>query len=420
MDLASVNYSLLSVYVSTVLLIAVIILILISKKNTEKLKESFDEQIDRMKQDTNTITATYISGMTNTLLQSQSINNDTQIAQLETINKSISNSSLMEEQKLDNIRQTVESRLASMQATNDEKLEQMRITVDEKLQQTLEGKLAQSFKIVSDQLEQVHKGLGDMQNLANGVGDLKKVLSNVKTKGILGEIQLGAILKDILASNQYEENVATVPGSSNRVEFAIKLPSEDDSTIYLPIDSKFPTEPYLALQKAIEEGNKQAIEEARKTLETTLRKEAKDIHDKYTWVPYTTEFAIMFLPTEGLYSEVCNMGLMEKLQREYKVSVAGPSTMAALLNSLQMGFKTLAIQQRSSEVWNLLSSVKTEFETFETVLASAQKKLQQTSDDLDKLVGARTRAINRKLKDIQSNNRQLEQYFEVEDNEEEE
>ena len=262
-------------------------------------------------------------------------------------------------QSLENIRRSVDEKLESIRRENERKLDEMRRTVDEKLQKTLEEKMNQSFKLVSERLEQVYKGLGEMQNLASGVGDLKKVLSNVKTRGILGEIQLGAILSEILTKEQYEENIATKKGSKNVVEFAIKLPSDGAGTVYLPVDSKFPGDTYSALRDAVESCDKQRIESAQKALVQRIKGEAKDIHDKYIDPPNTTEFAIMFLPFEGLYSEVVNMGLVEVLQREYKVNIAGPSTMAALLNSLQMGFKTLAVQKRSAEVWKILGGVKT-------------------------------------------------------------
>lgn len=259
-----------------------------------------------------------------------------------------------------------------------------------------------SFSLVNERLEQVYKGLGEMQTLAVGVGDLKKVLSNVKTRGILGEIQLGAILSEILSKEQYEENIATKKGSKNVVEFAIKLPSDGAGTVYLPVDSKFPGDTYSALRDAIESCDKQRIESAQKALVQRIKGEAKDIHDKYIDPPNTTEFAIMFLPFEGLYSEVVNMGLVEVLQREYKVNIAGPSTMAALLNSLQMGFKTLAVQKRSAEVWKILGGVKTEFDKFNDVLVMTQQRLDQANKELDKLVGVRTRQIQRQLKDVES------------------
>ncbi|HPD90403.1 MAG TPA: DNA recombination protein RmuC, partial [Bacillota bacterium] len=273
---------------------------------------------------------------------------------------------------------------------------------DEKLQKTLEDKIGQSFRLVSDRLEQVYKGLGEMQTLANGVGDLKKVLSNVKTRGILGEIQLGAILEQLLSKEQYEENVVTKSTGSDRVEFAIKLPGDQHGTVWLPIDAKFPQEPYLKLLEAYDGGAQEQVEAAYKTLERAIKTAAKDIHDKYIEAPYTTDFAILFLPVEGLYAEVVRHGLVEALQKDYKVNIAGPTTMAALLNSLQMGFKTLAIQRHSSEVWTVLGAVKTEFDKFGQVLVQTQARINQANTELDKLVGVRTRSIQRKLNSIAS------------------
>ena len=239
-----------------------------------------------------------------------------------------------------------------------------------------------------------------MQTLAVGVGDLKKVLSNVKARGIVGEIQLGAILEEILSPEQYATNVATVPGSKNVVEFAIRLPGDDDQPVWLPIDSKFPADAYANLQDAYDSGNQEAVTQAVNVLSQRIRSFAKDIHDKYIEPPYTTDFAILFLPFEGLYAEVVNRGLVETLQRDYRINIAGPSTMAALLNSLQMGFRTLAIQKRSSEVWTILGAVKTEFDKFHDVLAMTQQRLNQANNELDKLVGTRTRMIQRKLKAV--------------------
>ena len=315
-------------------------------------------------------------------------------------------------QSLENIRRSVDEKLESIRRENLRQLDEMRQTVDEKLQKTLEEKMNKSFSLVNERLEQVYKGLGEMQTLAVGVGDLKKVLSNVKTRGILGEIQLGAILSEILTKEQYEENIATKKGSKNVVEFAIKLPSDGAGTVYLPVDSKFPGDTYSALRDAIESCDKQRIETAQKALVQRIKGEAKDIHDKYIDPPNTTEFAIMFLPFEGLYSEVVNMGLVEVLQREYKVNIAGPSTMAALLNSLQMGFKTLAVQKRSAEVWKILGGVKTEFDKFNDVLVMTQQRLDQANKELDKLVGVRTRQIQRQLKDVESVNLSEQNLFE--------
>lgn len=308
--------------------------------------------------------------------------------------------SLQNEQKMDNMRTTMVNRLSAIQEDNGKRLEEMRKTVDEKLQKTLEDRIGQSFKLVSDRLEQVYRGLGEMQTLATGVGDLKKVLTNVKTRGILGEIQLGAILEQVLSTEQYEKNVETKRLSGLRVEYAVKMPYEDGNYVYLPIDAKFPTEAYMKLTEAYDNGDPATIASASAELVAIIKKCAKDIKEKYIDPPYTTEFAIMFLPTEGLYAEVVRKGLVEILQRDYQISIAGPTTMAALLNSLQMGFRTLAIQKRSSEVWKVLGAVKNEFEKFGGTLAQAQQRLTQANDELDKLVGVRTRQIQRRLKDV--------------------
>ena len=301
------------------------------------------------------------------------------------------------QRSLNSIRDTVEKRLNEIQTDNARQLDEMRRTVDEKLNKSLDEKFSNSFSLVSQRLEQVYKGLGEMQNLAVGVGDLKKVLSNVKTRGILGEIQLGSILAEILSPTQYEENAATKQGSRNRVEFAVKLPADEGGFIYLPIDSKVPGDTYLALRDAVESGDKAQIEVCEKALLGTIRNEAKDIHDKYIDPPHTTDFAVMFLPFEGLYSEVVNRGMVEELQHKYKVSIAGPSTMAALLNALQMGFRTLAVQKRSAEVWDVLRSVKKEFDSFADVLEKTQTRLDQANKELDNLVGVRTRQMQKQL-----------------------
>lgn len=316
------------------------------------------------------------------------------------LNERFSHLAVENEQKLENIRRTMSEKIGELTEDNNRQLTQMRQTVDEKLQKTLEDRIGQSFRLVSQRLEQVYRGLGEMQTLAAGVGDLKKVLSNVKTRGILGEIQLGAILEQILSPDQYEENVTTKSTGSERVEYAVKLPGEDDRTVYLPIDAKFPGDAYSRLVDAYDAGDPAAIEAAGRNLERVIKSEAKDIRDKYIEPPATTDFGIMFLPFEGLYAEVVRRGLVETLQREYKVNIAGPTTMAALLNSLQMGFRTLAIQKHSSEVWDILGAVKTEFGKFEDVLMAAQKKLNQANDDLDKLVGTRSRMIRSKLRKV--------------------
>lgn len=303
---------------------------------------------------------------------------------------------------LERIRETVAKQLDSVRSENTKQLDAMRQTVDEKLQTTLNKRLNESFAQVSTRLEQVYKGLGEMQTLAEGVGDLKKVLSNVKTRGIVGEYQLGSILEDILSPNQYECNVATVPKSTNRVEFAIKIPTEGNDFVWLPIDSKFPGDSYTALLDAQDSGDAAAVERARKNLVATLKSEAKDIHDKYLEPPHTTEFGIMFLPTEGLYAEAVRLGMLEVLQKEYRVNIAGPSTMAALLNSLQMSFRTIAIQRRSDEVWKVLGVVKNEFEKFQKVLAKAQDQVDKAGKQLEVLTGTRTRMMNRALRNVEA------------------
>ena len=288
--------------------------------------------------------------------------------------------------------------------STEQKLEKMRETVDEKLHKTLEERLGQSFKLVSERLEAVQKGLGEMQTLANGVGDLKKVLSNVKTRGVLGEIQLGNILEQIMAPEQYEANVKTKKGSNDHVEFAIKLPGKDDegNVVYLPVDAKFPQEDYVRLQTAYDEGDITGIETANKALVQSIKKFAKDIRDKYIDPPNTTDFGIMFLPIEGLFAEVVRQPeVVALLQREYKIIVTGPTTLAAMLNSLQMGFKTLAIQKRSSEVWQILGAVKNEFGKFGDVLEKAQKKINEANKELDNLVGTRTRLMLSKLRKVE-------------------
>jgi DNA recombination protein RmuC len=296
----------------------------------------------------------------------------------------------------------VDLRLKELQQDNAQQIDKMRATVDEKLQGTLEKRLGESFKLVSDRLEQVHHGLGTMQQLATDVGGLQRVLTNVKTRGGWGEVQLGALLEQVLTPEQFARNVKTREGGGEMVEFAIKLPGDQNGNpVWLPIDAKFPIEDYHRLVAAQEAANLAATEEAMKNLEMALRKSAKDIRAKYINPPRTTDFAVMFLPTEGLYAEaIRRIGLVEQVQREYKVVFAGPTTLAALLNSLQMGFRTLAIQERSSEVWNLLAAVKTEFGKFGDMLDSVKKKLDQASSDMDK-VAVRSRAITRKLRDVE-------------------
>ncbi|MBS7298330.1 MAG: DNA recombination protein RmuC [Eubacteriales bacterium] len=395
------------ILLSVVIAIEIILLIFIltKKSNNEVLKNDIARQ--------NESAIETFKAIGDGITKAQTASGDFQRERLEQIQKSVSSSLAQQElrfktfesetrEKLENIRSVTEKQLLEIRNDNSKRLDEMRQTVDEKLQKTLEEKMNESFRLVSERLEQVYKGLGEMQTLATGVGDLKKVLSNVKTRGILGEIQLGSILKEILSPQQYDENVVTVPNSRNPVEFAVKFPHDDGGFTYLPIDSKFPLDAYSALQESYENGDAEAVKSASNTLCSRLKQFAKDVHEKYVLSPYTTEFAIIFLPVEGLYAEVVNRGMVEVLQREYKVNITGPSTMAALLNSLQMGFKTLAIEKRSAEVWTLLGAVKKEFDTFGKVLDSAQKKIEQANSELDKLVGVRTRAIERKLKNVES------------------
>ena len=377
---------------------------------TKTNKQFSEEQLSKIDLLVNTLTKNFTSFQEN--MNSATMRNDQSIQTLQlainkslseirdAINKALSNSSVETEQKLENIRTTLATAITQMQAENAKKLDEMRHTVDEKLQKTLEDRINQSFALVSKQLEDVYKGLGEMQTLAIGVGDLKKVLSNVKTRGILGEIQLRSILEEILTSDQYEENVVTKMGSEDRVEFAIKLPGNDKEKVYLPIDAKFPLEDYQSLQDAYDIGESKQIKAAQAVLINKIKAFAKLINSKYVDVPHTTEFAIMFLPLESLFSEVAKSGAFEEVQRNYRIIIAGPTTMAAILNSLHMGFRTLAIQKRSSEVWQVLGAVKTEFANFGSVLEAARKKLDQANKDLDTLVGTRTRAIQRKLQTV--------------------
>lgn len=403
-----------------VLLIIVIILLVVLVSKTGKSSDSFEPYIARVMQtqkeleislgtevrESRVETLNHMSSsfklLGDLLATSQKSSSEAQDQRLQQLDRKFAEMALENEQKLDQIRNTMEKRISAMQEDNNKQLDQMRQTVDEKLQKTLEERISKSFQLVSERLEQVYKGLGEMQTLAIGVGDLKKVLSNVKTRGMLGEIQLGSILEQILPREQYDENVVTKAGSNDRVEFAIKLPGDESGTVYLPIDAKFPAETYEKLLDAYESGNGDLVNEMAKVLEKTIKQEAKTIRDKYVDPPNTTDFAILFLPTEGLYAEVVKRGMVEVLQREFKVNIAGPTTMAALLNSLQMGFRTLAIQKHSSEVWHVLGAVKTEFDKFGDILASTQKKLTAANEDLEKLIGTRTKMIQRKLRDVAS------------------
>ena len=400
-------------------LLLIVVLVLLARRRDDgelmkKLEEENDilsEQLREMQGEMTRTTTAAVRDLATVLAESQNQSAAAFTARLEAIDragaarqKATQDALLaqltMMERRLEGVRGAVSTGLAEMRADNNRKLDEIRVTVDEKLQSTLQTRIAESFRSVSAQLEQVYKGLGEMQNLANDVGSLKQVLSGVKTRGILGEVQLGAILKEMLAPAQYAENVATVPGSANRVEFAVRLPGQE-GTVWLPIDAKFPGDTYAHLLDAQNNGDAAAVANARRALQVVLRQEAKDIHDKYIEVPHTTNFGILFLPVEGLYAEVVSTGISDALQREFQITVAGPSTMAALLNALQMGFRTLAIQQRSGEVWQVLGAVKTEFEKFGAGLQQMQRHLTQTGNDLEELIGTRSRAINRKLASVQ-------------------
>jgi DNA recombination protein RmuC len=323
--------------------------------------------------------------------------------QLDSFARQLSMLTVTNETKLEQVRRTVEERLQTLQEDNSSKLEKMRATVDEKLHATLEQRLGESFRLVSERLEAVQSGLGEMRSLATGVGDLKKVLTNIKSRGTFGEVQLGALLEQVLTTEQFARNVATRAGSGERVEFAIRLPGKDDqnSPVWLPIDAKFPQEDYQRLLDAQDQANPAGLEEAGKMLEIRIKGEARTIKEKYLDPPHTTDFAIMFLPTEGLFAEVIRRpGLFETVQREHRVVVTGPTTLLAVLNSLQMGFRTLAIEKRSSEVWSLLGAVKTEFGRFGEMLDKTQKKLQEASNTIES-AATRSRQIERKLKHVQ-------------------
>lgn len=380
-------------------------------KNQEKTERMLREEIAKNREETNNNAKQFREEMSNSfkMVSDMLLSRMTEIAtlqknQIDLFSGQLSTLTQLNEQKLDKMRETIEERLKYLQNENSQKLEQMRATVDEKLHATLEKRLGESFKLVSERLELVHKGLGEMQSLAAGVGDLKKVLTNVKTRGTWGEIHLGSLLEQLLAVEQYAKNVVTKKGSAERVEFAIKLPGRDESAhnlVWLPIDAKFPQEDYQKLVEAQEHADQIGAEEAARQLEIRIKNEAKDIKEKYLDPPNTTDFGIMYLPTESLYAEVLRRpGLSDFIQREYRVVIAGPQTLAALLNSLQMGFRTLAIEKRSSEVWALLGAVKTEFGKFGDILEKTHRKLQEASNTIVD-AAQKSRNIERKLKNVQ-------------------
>jgi len=370
------------------------------ENNLEKMERAFREDMARNREEQSRSLKDFNESLLNRITE----NAAAQKGQLEIFSQQLTNLTSQNIQKLDKILETIDLHLRNLQEDHNRQLELIRKTVDEKLQDTLEKRLGESFRLVSERLEMVQKGLGEMQTLAAGVGDLKKVLTNIKTRGTFGEIQLGSLLEQILSPEQYAVNVATKHDSTNRVEFAIKLPGQDEDRshlVWLPLDAKFPQEDYLRLLEAQEQGNPAAVEEAARQLDRTVREMAKNIRDKYLDPPNTTDFGIMFLPAEGLYAEVLRRtGLVETLQREFKVVITGPTTLAALLNSLQMGFRTLAIEKRSSDVWSLLGAVKTEFTTFGGILEKTHKKLQEASNIIEK-AATRSRSIERRLKNVQ-------------------
>lgn len=395
---------------STLLILVVLVIILLIRTRSGRLTGSagygggglpreLREEMYRSRQETIGMVQSSVKNMGDMLSQAQRESMELQSRRLSELNKQFARTSMDIEQRLENIRISMEKKVSNMTEENNRQLAEMRNTVDEKLQKTLEERIGRSFRQVSESLQQVTRGLGEMQNLAAGVGDLKKVLSNVKTRGIVGEIQLGAILQQILSPEQYEENIA-VKGGSERVEYAVKFPGEGDRPVYLPIDSKFPGDAYLNLQDAYDTGDRQLIKIATDNLRNAVIKAAKDIRSKYIQPPQTTEFAILFLPFEGLYAEVLRLGIVESLQRDYRINIAGPTTMAAMLNSFQMGFKSIALQRRSGEVWDTLAKVRTEFEKFGNVLVKTQTKMEQAQKDLETLVGVRTRGIQRALKNV--------------------
>lgn len=393
--------------ITVILLVITLFLILSGRKNKGNNSKEFIREFNTIRQELSTNFKDTREELSNTI--GSKITDSSSIQQLQLTNLTTINETKLEntrknmEEKLENIRKTMEVSLTNLQKDNNEKLEKMRVTVDEKLQGTLEKRLGESFKIVNDRLESVYKGLGEMQNLAQGVGDLKKVFTNVKSRGFWGEIQLGNILEQFLTKEQYECNVKTKPKSNDLVEFAIKLPGRNDNEfVWLPVDSKFPIEDYSRLVDAEDLGDSSLVLESRKKLENSIKSFAKDISDKYIEPPFTTDFGIMFLPTESLYCEVLrNTGLCEFISQKYRIVVSGPTTFVALLNSLQMGFRTLAIEKRTSEVWQLLGVVKTEFAKFGDILDKTNKKLLEISSTME-LASKKSRTIERKLKKVEA------------------
>ena len=394
----------------SVSVVGIVILLVVVLRQQHQTKQALtlqdlknmNEQIDKSIKQANQAVNDVLMMMQRQVGQSQtdSLQGQTQL-RLE-LTKQLDNLTVTNENKLELIRQTTTSMLEKLQKDNAEKLEKMRETVDEKLNKTLEERLTQKFQLISSQFETVQKGFGEMQGLVSGVDELKRALSNVKTRGIMGEIQLGRILEEILSPDMYLKEVPTRPGSTERVEYAIRLPGDGNHPLFLPIDSKFPLEDYYTVLTAYDTNDMKQVDAALKVLETKIERFADDIASKYIEVPYTTNFAVLFLPVEGLFAEAIRRGLVEKLQTKYNVVLAGPTTMAALLNSLQIGFKTLAIQKKSQEVWHVLANARSEFDKFADVLAKAQEKIQSAGSELDRLIGTRTRMIQSKLKNLET------------------
>jgi DNA recombination protein RmuC len=394
----------------SVSVVGIVILLVVVLRQQHQTKQALtlqdlknmNEQIDKSIKQANQAVNDVLMMMQRQVGQSQtdSLQGQTQL-RLE-LTKQLDNLTVTNENKLELIRQTTTSMLEKLQKDNADKLEKMRETVDEKLNKTLEERLTQKFQLISSQFETVQKGFGEMQGLVSGVDELKRALSNVKTRGIMGEIQLGRILEEILSPDMYLKEVPTRPGSTERVEYAIRLPGDGNHPLFLPIDSKFPLEDYYTVLTAYDTNDMKQVDAALKVLETKIERFADDIASKYIEVPYTTNFAVLFLPVEGLFAEAIRRGLVEKLQTKYNVVLAGPTTMAALLNSLQIGFKTLAIQKKSQEVWHVLANARSEFDKFADVLAKAQEKIQSAGSELDRLIGTRTRMIQSKLKNLET------------------
>ncbi len=383
------------------------------KQSIGNLKNEMDNTLSNLRQEINNNMRSDMSlfGETINRSQEQAINsqkdsfnalNKSLNEQIDTLQKNLFNLQSSNATQMDKMRATVDEKMKEIRESNEKKLNDIQKTVDEKLQTTLETRMKESFALVSDRLEQVYKGLGEMTNLATNVGDLKQMLSSVKQRGNFGEIALDNILSDILTPDQYEKQFEVAPDTKKVVDFAVKMPGSNETALYLPIDSKFSGDTFVHLQQAYDTGNKEDIEKMGKALEKSIVDQAKSISEKYIYPPYTTNFAIMFLPSESLYAEVVRREVFSKIQQEFHVTVAGPSTMAAMLYSLQMGFQTLQIQKKSNEVWNILSAVKTEFDKFANAFNTVQKNLRTIETNLDNLVGTRTRAIQKKLKDIKS------------------